>query len=327
MSAQDMTGTEDRIRGRPLERRTAITGDAVFRVASSVATLVAVLLICLMIYKSVVTTFPVIGEFGVIGFTLGSRWSPSFAIYGALPFIFGTLLTSAIALVIAVPIALGIALLVTEILPRRISGPVAITVDLLAAVPSVVWGLWGLLVLVPFLRPIERTIADTAGRVIPFLGPPTPGPSYFAAGVIVAFMIIPIVAAVTREVFAATPRLQREAVLALGGTRWDVIRQVVIPIGRTGLLAAVILGLGRAIGETIAVTLVIGNAPKIGASIFAPGFTLASVIANEFNEATETLHPEALITLGVVLLVIAVIVNSAGLLVRRRFERGAGRAG
>jgi phosphate transport system permease protein len=189
----------------------------------------------------------------------------------------------------------------------------------------VVWGLWGLLVLVPFLRPIEKAIADTVGRVVPFLGPPTPGPSYFAAGLIVAFMIIPIIAAVTREVFSATPRLQREAILALGGTRWDVIRQVVIPIGRTGLLAAVILGLARAIGETIAVTLVIGNAPKIGSSIFAPGFTLASVIANEFNEATEQLHPQALIALGVVLLVIAVIINSAGLLIRRRFELGAGR--
>ncbi len=139
-------------------------------------------------------------------------------------------------------------------------------------------------------------------------------------------MIIPIVAAVTREVFATTPRLQREAVLALGGTRWDVVRHVVIPIGRTGLLAAVILGLGRAIGETIAVTLVVGNAPKIGGSIFSPGFTLASVIANEFNEATEELHPEALIALGVVLLVIAVLINGAGLLIRRRFELGAGRA-
>ncbi len=327
MTQQDLTGTGDPRRLRRLERRGALDGDAVFRLASSIATLVAILLICLMIYKSVVTTLPVIDAFGVIGFTTGSRWSPSFEIYGALPFIFGTLLTSTIALVIAVPIALGIALLVTEILPRRLAGPVAVTVDLLAAVPSVVWGLWGLLVLVPFLRPIERTIADTAGRVVPFLGPPTPGPSYFAAGVIVAFMIIPIVAAVTREVFAATPRLQREAVLALGGTRWDVIRQVVIPIGRTGLLAAVILGLGRAIGETIAVTLVIGNAPKIGGSIFAPGFTLASVIANEFNEATEALHPEALIALGVVLLVIAIVVNGGGLVIRRQFERGAGRAG
>ncbi len=215
----------------------------------------------------------------------------------------------------------------TELLPARIAGPVAVIVDLLAAVPSVVWGLWGLLVLVPFIRPIEKGVADSVGRVVPFLGPPTPGPSYFAAGVIVAFMIIPIIAAVTREVFSATPRLQREAVLALGGTRWDVIRRVVIPIGRTGLLAAVILGLARAIGETIAVTLVIGNAPKIAGSIFAPGFTLASVIANEFNEATEALHPEALIALGVVLLVIAVVINSVGLVIRRRFELGAGRAG
>jgi phosphate transport system permease protein len=138
-------------------------------------------------------------------------------------------------------------------------------------------------------------------------------------------MIVPIIAAVSREVFATTPKLQREAVLALGGTRWDVIRQVVVPIGRTGVLAAVILGLGRAIGETIAVTLVIGNAPAIGKSIFSPGFTLASVIANEFNEATEELHPEALITLGVVLLGIAIIINVIGLLIRRRFELGLGR--
>jgi phosphate transport system permease protein len=224
-----------------------------------------------------------------------------------------------------VPIAIGISLLVTEFLPHRVAGPVAVIVDLLAAVPSVVWGLWGLLVLVPVLRPFEQAVAGSVGRVLPVLGPPTPGPSYFAAGLIVAIMIIPIVAAVTREVFAATPRLQREAILALGGTRWDVIRQVVIPIGRTGLFAAIILGLGRAIGETIAVTLVVGNSPKIAGSIFAPGFTLASVIANEFNEATEDLHPEALIALGVVLLVIAIIINGAGVLVRRRFEQGIGR--
>ncbi len=304
-----------------------MSGDLVFRVITAALTFAVVLLISLMVYKSVVTTVPVFDKFGVIGFVTGTRWSPSFGIYGAWPFIYGTLLTSAMALLIAVPIALGIALLVTEMLPKRIAGPVAVAVDLLAAIPSVVWGLWGLLVLVPFLRPIEKAIAGSIGQVIPFFGPPTPGPSYFAAGVIVAFMIIPIVAAVTREVFAATPRLQREAALALGGTRWDVIRHVVVPIGRTGIQAAVILGLGRAIGETIAVTLVIGNSTKIGPSIFSPGFSLASVIANEFNEATEPLHPESLITLGVVLLAIAVIVNGAGVAVRRRFERGAGRAG
>jgi phosphate transport system permease protein len=255
----------------------------------------------------------------------GLRWSPSFTIYGAMPFIYGTLLTSAIALIVAVPTAILIALLVTEFLPARVGQPVAVVVDMLAAVPSVVWGLWGLLVLVPFMRPIEQAIANGPGKVIPFLAPPTPGPSYLVAGVVVAVMIIPIITALSREVFSSTPRLQREAVLALGGTRWDVIRRAVLPVGRTGVMAAILLGLGRAIGETIAVTMVIGNAPRIGGSIFSPGFTLASVIANEFNEATEPLHAESLVGLGLVLLVIAVIVNGAGVAIRRSFERSAGR--
>ena len=306
---------------RPLQRR-RLNGDLVLRAVSGGAAIFALALIALMAYDSISATGPIVDRFGIWGFVTGTRWSPAFVVYGALPFIYGTLLTGLISVVIAVPIAIGIALLVTEFLPRRAAGAIAVIVDLLAAVPSVVWGLWGLLVLVPVLRPFEQAVAGSVGRVLPFLGPPTPGPSYFAAGLIVAIMIIPIVAAVTREVFAATPRLQREAVLALGGTRWDVIRQVVIPIGRTGLFAAIILGLGRAIGETIAVTLVVGNSPKIAGSILAPGFTLASVIANEFNEATEELHPEALMALGVVLLVIAVIINGAGVLVRRRFEQG-----
>jgi phosphate transport system permease protein len=308
-----------------LRRPRFADGDLVFRVMGAVVTGLVLLLIGLMVVQSFQTALPVFDRFGVLGFITGQRWSPTFTVYGAWPFIFGTVLTSLIALVIAVPIAILVALLVTEFLPTRIGQPVAIVVDLLAAVPSVVWGLWGLLVLVPFLRPIERSIAAGPGKVVPFLGPPTPGPSYFVAGLIVALMIIPIVAAVTREVFATTPRLQREAVLALGGTRWDVIRRVVLPLGRTGLVAAVLLGLGRAIGETIAVTMVIGNAPRVGSSVFSPGFTLASVIANEFNEATEELHPEALIALGVVLLAVAVAVNGAGLMVRRHFERSAGR--
>ncbi len=302
--------------------RRRFNGDTVFRIALLAATLATVLVIGVMIWESVATTIPVFQEFGIWGFVTGQRWAPSFGIYGALPFIYGTFLTSAIACVFAVPIALLIALLVTEFLPPRLAGPVAITVDMLAAIPSVIWGLWGLLVFIPFIRPFEQAVAGSIGQVIPFFGPPTPGPSYFAAGVIVSIMIIPITTAVTREVFATTPRLQREAVLALGGTRWDVIRDAVIPIGRTGFTAAVILGLGRAIGETIAVTLVIGNSETIGRSIFSPGFTLASVIANEFNEATEPLHADALITLGVVLLVIAVIINGIGLYVRRRFTEG-----
>lgn len=310
---------------RSLVRRRLREGDLLLRLVALVVTAATLAVIALMMFDIVQTAWPVFQTFGIIGFLTGQDWAPPFTVYGAWPFLYGTILTSAIALIIAVPIAVLIALMVTEILPPRIGQPVAITVDLLAAVPSVVWGLWGLLVLVPVIRPFEHDVAHSLGQVIPFLGPPTPGPSYFVAGLIIAMMIIPIVAAVTREVFASTPRLQREAVLALGGTRWDVVKRVVLPIGRTGLVAAVLLGLGRAIGETIAVTMVVGNNPLVGGSIFSPGYTLASVIANEFNEATETLHPEALIALGVVLLALAIVVNGAGLIVRRRFERSTSR--
>ena len=299
--------------------------DGWFRLALRVVAVLVVVPVLWMMVDTFSETIPIWQRFGIPGFVTGIRWAPSFTIYGALPFIYGTFLTSAIAMLIAVPVAVLIALLITEILPPRARSTIAVTVDLLAAIPSVVYGLWGLLVLVPFLRPFEQAVAGTLGKVVPFLAGPTPGPSYFVAGVVVSIMIIPIIAALSREVFAATPRLQREAVRALGGTRWDVIRTVVIPLGRSGVLAAIILGLARAIGETIAVTMVIGNAPKIGASIFSPGFTLASVIANEFNEANQELHPEALIALGLVLLVISVLVNGLAILIRQRFAGGAGR--
>jgi phosphate transport system permease protein len=308
-----------------LRRRPGLNQDGWFRLILRVVAILVVIPVLWMMVDTFAETVPVWQRFGIPGFVTGLRWAPSFTIYGALPFIYGTLLTSAIAMLIAVPVAVLIALLITEILPPRARSTVAVTVDLLAAIPSVVYGLWGLLVLVPFLRPFEQAVAGTLGKVVPFLAGPTPGPSYFAAGVVVSIMIIPIIAALSREVFAATPRLQREAVRALGGTRWDVIRTVVIPLGRSGVLAAIILGLARAIGETIAVTMVIGNAPKIGASIFSPGFTLASVIANEFNEANQELHPEALIALGLVLLVISVLVNGSAILIRHRFAGGVGR--
>jgi phosphate transport system permease protein len=304
-------------------RRRRWTGDLTFRAVLSALTLGITAVLGLMMIESFISASPVYQKFGIVGFVTGSTWAPSFTIYGAWPFIYGTLVTSFLGLLIAVPISVLIALLLTDLAPARLRGPLGIAVDLLAAVPSVVYGLWGLLVLVPAMRPLEQGIAGTLGRVIPFFGPPTPGSSYFAAGVILAIMIVPIVSAVTREVFASTPRIQREAVLALGGTRWDVARTVTLPIGRAGLLAAVVLGLGRAIGETIAVTLVIGNSDNIGKSIFSPGFTLASVIANEFNEATETLHPEALIALGTVLLVVSVIVNAVAIGIRNRFTGGS----
>ncbi len=312
-------GAFDRLGGF---RRRRWTGDLGFRALLMAVSIGVSLVLAAMMVESFATASPVYQKFGIIGFITGAKWAPSFTVYGAWAFIYGTLLTSLIALVIAVPVATLIALLLTELAPARLRAPFGIAVDLLAAVPSVVYGLWGLLVLVPAMRPIEQGVAATIGRVVPFFGPPTPGPSYFAAGVVLSVMIVPIVSAVTREVFASTPYLQREAVLALGGTRWDVARTVTLPIGRAGLLAAVVLGLGRAVGETIAVTLVIGNSNNIGTSIFAPGFTLASVIANEFNEATELLHPEALIALGTVLLVMSVIVNAAAIAIRNRFTEG-----
>src|ERR1035437_294748 len=303
-------------------RRRRWTGDLVFRAILAAIALAITAVLGVMMIDSFISASPVYQKFGIIGFITGTTWAPSFSVYGAWALIYGTFLTSLLALLIAVPISVLIALLLTELAPARLRGPLGIAVDLLAAVPSVVYGLWGLLVLVPALRPLEQGIAATLGRVVPFFGPPTPGSSYFAAGMILAVMIVPIVSAVSREVFASTPRFQREAVLALGGTRWDVARTVTLPIGRAGLLAAVVLGLGRAIGETIAVTMVIGNSDTIGKSIFSPGFTLASVIANEFNEATETLHPEALIALGTVLLVVSVIVNAAAVGIRNRFTGG-----
>ncbi len=314
-------GTSD-VQGLGELRRRRWTADMTFRSALAVVALVVTLVLAAMMAQSFIAASPAYQQFGILGFLTGTVWAPSFTIYGAWAFIYGTVLTSLIALVIAVPIATLIALLLSELAPARLRGPFGMAVDLLAAVPSVIYGLWGLLVMVPALRPFEQAVAATIGRVIPFFGPPTPGPSYFAAGVILAIMIVPIVSAVSREVFASTPRLQREAVLALGGTRWDVVRTVTLPIGRAGLLAAVVLGLGRAIGETIAVTLVIGNSDKIGASIFSPGFTLASVIANEFNEATEPLHAESLIALGTVLLVMSVIVNAIAITIRNRFTGG-----
>ncbi len=308
-----------------LARARGASSDTWFRVALRLIALAVVVVIVWMMIESFQQTIVVWQQFGVIGFVTGLRWAPSFAIYGALPFIYGTILTSFLAMAIAVPIAILIALLITEVLPARVRTTVGTTVDLLAAIPSVIYGLWGLLVLIPILRPFEAAIAGSIGKYIPFLSGPTPGPSYFAAGVIVAIMIVPIIAAVSREIFASTPRLQREAVQALGGTRWEVVRNVVLPIGRNGVLAATILGLARAIGETIAVTMVIGNSTRIGTSIFSPGFTLASVIANEFNEATEPLHSESLIALGMILLVISAAVNGAAILIRQRFASGAGR--
>ncbi len=268
---------------------------------------------------------PAFSKFGLLGFTFGSPWDVSHEAFGALPLLVGTLLTSAVALAIGVPVAVATALFVTESCPcpRPLRAPLMVTVELLAAVPSVVYGLWGVFVVVPRLRPAEQWFSD-AFSFLPFVGGHVAGPNYFVAGLVLAIMILPIVCAIAREVIATVPADHREAALALGATRWEAIRTAVLPYSRAGITGAAMLGLGRAIGETIAVTLLIGNAPLIGKQLFDQGYTLAAVLANEFGEAAnDRTHRAALIAAGLVLFVLTLVVNAAARLMIRRRARGA----
>ncbi|MFL5782085.1 MAG: phosphate ABC transporter permease subunit PstC [Thermoleophilaceae bacterium] len=261
--------------------------------------------------RLLVEAWPAFTKFGVFGFTFTNDWDVSRNLYGALPLLVGTLITSAIALCIGVPVAVATALFVSELCPRRFRGPLTMMVELLAAVPSVVYGLWGVFILIPKLQGFEQFLADKLS-FLPFVGGHVPGPNYFIAGLILAIMILPIVTAITREVMATVPPDHKEAALALGATRWEMIRTAVLPYSRAGIAGASMLGLGRAIGETIAVTLVIGNAPTIGKQIFDQGYSLAAVIANEFGEAANNpTHRASLIAAGLVLFVLTLAVNLA----------------
>jgi phosphate transport system permease protein len=243
-----------------------------------------------------------------LAFIFGNDWDVSRNIYHGFPLVFGTLVTSAIALLIGVPVAVATSLYLTELCPRRFRGVLGMLVDLLAAVPSVVYGLWGVFVLCPRLLPAEKWFASTFS-FIPFLGGGTPQLyNYFIGGLILAIMILPIVSAISREVVATVPSEQKEAALALGATRWEMIRMAVLPYSRAGITGGAMLGLGRALGETIAVVLVIGNAPVIGKHLFNQGYSLAAVIANEFGEA-QGIHVSALFAAGLVLFVLTLIVN------------------
>lgn len=248
-------------------------------------------------------------KFG-LGFITTSDWDPALEqSFGALPFILGTLITSAIALIIAVPVGLGIAIFLAELAPSWLRQPIGFLVELLAAVPSVIYGLWGLFVFIPaFVKPVAQGLNRTLG-FLPIFEGPVFGPSRLAAGLLLAIMVLPTIASISRDVFRAIPNTQREASLALGATRWEMIWQVLIPYGLSGLLGAVILGLGRALGETIAVTMVIGNNLDLSASLLHPGYTMASIIANEFTEATYDLYLHALIEIGLILFVMTLIIN------------------
>ena len=267
--------------------------------------------------------WPALSYQGVFSFLFTNDWNPSDAIFGAWPLVAGTLITAAIALVMGVPVAVATALFITELAPRRVRSPLVVLVELLAAVPSVVYGLWGIFVLIPRLKPAEQWFSDTFA-FLPFVGGTVAGPNYFIAGLILAIMILPIVSAISREVISTVPPDLKEAALALGATRWEMIRMAVLPYSRAGITGAAMLGLGRAIGETIAVTLVIGNSPTLGKQIFDQGYTLAAVIANEFGEAAnDKLHAGALIAAGLVLFVLTLGINAlARGLVRRAEQKG-----
>ena len=285
-------------------------GDRVYRWVTTGFALVVPLLLLVIAWSVFVAGWPALHKFGV-SFLTSSDWDAVNGRFGAAPAIFGTLLSSFIALLIATPLAVGVAVFLSEFAPAWLRQPVAFLVDLLAAIPSVVYGLWGVFFLVPFLTttivPFVKDTLHLGG--VPLFSGPAYGYSMLAAGLILAIMVLPYISAVTREVLLAVPRSQREAALALGATRWEMIWDAVLPYARSGIIGGIILGLGRALGETMAVTMVIGNRHEISASLFAPGYTMASMIANEFSEATNAMHTSALMAVGAVLLVITVVVN------------------
>ncbi len=263
-----------------------------------------------------------LAAFGLKFFS-SSEWDPVNGTFGALPFIFGTLATSFLALLMAVPLALGVAVFLTELCPKALRSPISFLTELLAAIPSVVYGLWAVFVLVPIMRTILGPfLVKTLGWTGLF-GGPNFGVGLLTAGIILAIMVLPIISSLTRDIMLSVPNHQREAMLALGATRWEMIRTGVLRNARIGIVGAVILGLGRALGETMAVTMVIGNHPDISKSLFAPGYTLASVIANEFSEATGDLYLSALIEIGLALFLVTIVVNAAARLLVWAVTRGA----
>ncbi|HEY9282221.1 MAG TPA: phosphate ABC transporter permease subunit PstC [Pyrinomonadaceae bacterium] len=295
-------------------------GDAVFRGVLFCCALLIVVIVAAMFFEIGSNARLSLREFG-FSFLTRRTWDPIRGEFGALPFVYGTVVSSLLALVLAVPLSLGIAVYLVEQAPRRLSRPLTFLIELLAAIPSVVYGLWGIFVLAPFLREhIGPPIQSWLGW-LPFFKGTVTGIGLFTGGVILAIMVTPIITAVVRDVLAAVPVTQREAALALGATKWETTR-IVLANGAPGIAGAIILGLGRALGETMAVTMVIGNRPEISASLFDPSYTIASVIANEFTEATGDLYLSALVELGLVLFLVTFVVNGAARLLVWSVTRG-----
>ncbi len=290
-----------------------------FTALVSIAAPAVLILIVIILFQQ---AGPAVKQFG-LGFLSGTDWNPVTLSFGALPAIFGTVVTSFIAIAIALPVGVAVALVLAEQGQQGIRGVIGTGIELLAAIPSVVYGIWALYVLAPFsLKHIETPLVDHLGG-ISFLAGPARQTSLFTASLVLAVMILPTLAAVSRDVIRAVPRGLRENAVALGATWWETVWKVILPAARAGIFGALILALGRALGETIAVTMVIGNRYEIPKSIFYPAYTLASVIANEFNESTGTLYPAALVELGLVLILVTLIVNIFALLLVRSAQARA----
>jgi phosphate transport system permease protein len=296
---------------RALRVDASAVGDRIYAALTAACALVVPALVLAIAVAIFAAAWPAFANLGLSIIT-SSDWNVAGGHFGAAPAIFGTLVSSFVALLIATPLAIGVAIFLSEFSPLWLRQPVGFLVDLLAAIPSVVYGVWGIFVLIPLLR--EHVMPLLRDRLhlgaTPFFTGPAYGPSMLAAGLILAIMALPYISAVSREVLMAVPRSQREAALALGATRWEMIRDAVIPYARSGIIGGIMLGLGRALGETMAVTMVIGNRPEISASLFAPGYTMASLIANEFSEATNDMHLSALMAVGATLFVITLVVNA-----------------
>ncbi|MBI1854959.1 MAG: phosphate ABC transporter permease subunit PstC [Chloroflexi bacterium] len=297
-------------------------GDRLYRLLLTVAALLVMILVIGIGYELWQNSALSRQAFGW-KFLITSDWDPALnETFGALPFILGTLITSFIALLAAIPLGIGTAIFLAELAPDWLREPLGFLVELLAAVPSVVYGLWGLFVYIPvFVRPSAEFLNKSLG-FLPLFEGPVFGPSRLAAGLLLAIMVFPTITAISRDVFRAIPNSQREAAMAMGATRWEMIYQVLIPYGTSGLLGAIILGLGRALGETIAVTMVIGNNLDLSASLLRPGYTMASIIANEFTETTFDLYLNALIEIGLILFAMTLLINIiARLLIWRVSQR------
>jgi phosphate transport system permease protein len=312
-------------RARALDRLR--TSDNVFRGLTFAAAIAVLALLSGVMVSLAIGSLPAIRTFG-FGFLVSQRWNPVTEVFGALPAIYGTLVTSFIAMLIAVPVGLLIAYFLTELCPQRLRQPIGIAIELLAGIPSIIYGIWGLFVFAPFLQDtLQPFLINTLGS-LPWIGGLFAGPPYgigmLTSGLILAIMVLPFISSISRDVFEAVPAVLKEAAYGLGCTNWEVIRHVVLPYARAGVIGGVMLALGRALGETMAVTFVIGNAHRISASLLAPGTTISATIANEFTEAVGTLYTSALITLGLILFAITFLVLAAARYLLLRIERRIG---